>query len=197
MPRYYFTFSLIFIALFGFIVINFGESVPEGNMPQSYMPDITKLEPSSGESADEIGQAQSLPKEQLTIQTLEGKKINLTVEIATTNEEHKTGMMFRKIVSENTGMLFIFPEEAQRSFWMKNVSVPLDILFIEKNGLIHHIHPMATPFDEKTKILSNGQVLAVLELGGGEAERLGIQVGDIIVHPAFTPDDYLFTPFSE
>lgn len=142
------------------------------------------------EKVVDSGKPQSLAQEKLLIRRWDGgEEIPFDVEIAKTPQEQILGLMYRNEVPQNTGMLFLFEGEKHRSFWMKNVAVLLDMIFIESNGVIHHIHPMAIPMDE-TPIPSNGRVMAVLELGGGEAERLGLQVGDTVIHPAFkeTPE---------
>lgn len=132
---------------------------------------------------------QSLQKEKLSIKRIiDGVDTEFEVEMATTPEEQKIGMMFRDDVPPLTGMLFVFADEKERNFWMKNCRVPLDIIFIEKSGIIHNIHENAEPNSEEN-ITSNGNVMAVLEIAGGEAQRLGIDVGDIVYHPAFSGVD--------
>jgi len=84
-----------------------------------------------------------------------------------------------------TGMLFVFEEEAPRSFWMKNTLIPLDMIFIKRNGEILNIHQNAIPQD-LTSIHSKGSAYAVLELNGGEAEQLGLAAGDKVIHSYFS-----------
>ena len=108
----------------------------------------------------------------------------LTVELALTQTQQIQGLMNRTSMPEDAGMLFIFNKEIERGFWMKNTLIPLDMIFVKKNGLIHHIHPNAKPND-LTSVKSNGPVIAVLEINGGMAKKLGIKVGDIINHPFF------------
>ncbi len=127
---------------------------------------------------------QSLKTTQIAILTSDGSRHKYTVELAVTPEQHRIGMMFRDYIEENTGMLFVFKDEAERNFWMKNTFIPLDLIFIRKDGVITHIHPMAE--EESLKpISSNGRVMAVLEIAGGEAEILGINVGDRILYKDF------------
>jgi len=92
--------------------------------------------------------------------------------------------MFREQMGACKGMLFIFPEEALRSFWMKNTILPLDLIFIDRFGYIVSISTNAVPFDE-TPILSGVPALAVLEVLAGTVEELSLGVGDRIVHEAF------------
>lgn len=121
---------------------------------------------------------QSLPTQEIDLLVhASGERVALSVEIADDPEERRVGMMFREYVPPKTGMLFIFDDVAERSFWMKNTFVSLDLLFIDEHGLVHHIHENAEP--KSLRLLpSDGPVRAVLELGGGEVSRLGIDVGD-------------------
>lgn len=103
------------------------------------------------------------------------------VEVAATSEQQETGMMFRRSVPPNTGMLFApFPVEGgppvEASFWMKNTLVPLDIIFIRADGTIARI-ATAKPLD-LSPVPSGEPVSAVLELRGGRAAELGIRQGD-------------------
>lgn len=127
----------------------------------------------------------ALEKAAISILSSDNKRHDFTVELVRTTKEQQTGMMFRRHIPENTGMLFLFKEERERNFWMKNTSVSLDILFIRKDGVIHHIHPNAK-INTLARISSGGAVSAVLEIGAGEAETLGIHVGDRILYEVFT-----------
>jgi uncharacterized membrane protein (UPF0127 family) len=99
------------------------------------------------------------------------------VELATTEAERERGLMFRKSMAPNAGMLFVYSSEQPVAFWMKNTLIPLDMLFIKANGSIAHIAANAVPEDE-TPIPSTAPVLAVLEINGGTAAALGIKEGD-------------------
>lgn len=119
----------------------------------------------------------------LTIETAQGPRV-FNIEIARFPEEQKQGLMNRKSLPADSGMLFLFADEVQRAFWMKNTLIPLDMLFIAKDGEIHHIHHNAKPLDE-TRITSERPAMAVLEINGGLSESLGITQGDKVIHPAF------------
>ncbi len=127
---------------------------------------------------------QKLKKAEIAILSANGKLHKYMVEIAVTGEQLRIGMMFRKYIEENTGMLFAFKGEAERSFWMKNTLIPLDLLFIKNDGVITHIHHMAKE-GSLEPIRSNGKVAAVLEIAGGEAEILGINIGDRVLYKDF------------
>lgn len=135
--------------------------------------------------ADSSGaQAQQLEKAFLKVTGKEGSSVLLHVEIADDMQERAIGMMYRQDVPQNTGMLFVFEDNTERFFWMKNTFVSLDILFLDKRGRIHHIHKNAVP-ESLERIPSRGKSVGVLEVGAGEAERLGIQVGDYIEYSDF------------
>ena len=126
----------------------------------------------------------ALEKNQLTIINKHNLTHGFVVEVARTNEEKKRGLMFRKTLDANSGMLFLYQREALQLMWMKNTLIPLDILFIDKTGIITRIVERAVPHSLAT-ISSRGKVLAVLELKGGLTSRLDIKRGDKVNHPAF------------
>lgn len=128
---------------------------------------------------------QKLEKTDITILTAQNEMHEFRVEVARTNIEQAKGLMHRDTLDKNTGMLFLYNDELSRNFWMKNTLIPLDIIFIRKDGVIHHIHPMAEP-GSLDLIHSNGNVTAVLEITGGEAAALGINVGDRVMHDVFS-----------
>lgn len=142
-------------------------------------------------NADEIKQAGPPPArdvlqaEALVIKTAKGKEHTFTVEIARTPSEQAYGLMNRKSMDKDHGMLFVFLTEDERSFWMKNTLIPLDMIFIQADGTIHRIHDSAIPHD-LTPVNSRGPVLAILELNGGRAADLGIKAGDKVFHKAFS-----------
>ena len=99
------------------------------------------------------------------------------VEVAQTPAQQATGMMFRTSVPPATGMIFPSTPPRQVQFWMRNTLVPLDLLFIGADGRIRNIIADAVPHSE-APLGSLGEVVAVLELAGGEAARAGIKPGD-------------------
>ena len=106
------------------------------------------------------------------------------VELALTPQQQSAGLMYRKEMADDHGMLFfyIFPQHV--SFWMKNTYIPLDLIFIREDGIIVNIHREAKPFSLKS-IKSGEEVTGVLELNGGLADELGPAEGDIVHHEFF------------
>tara|TARA_Y100000739_G_scaffold192057_1_gene172346 strand:- start:648 stop:1088 length:441 start_codon:yes stop_codon:yes gene_type:complete len=131
-----------------------------------------------------LGEVSASMKSELSIITSNGSKHNFLVEVARTEEEKKIGLMFRRTLAKNAGMLFLYKREALRLMWMKNTFIPLDILFIDKKGVIKRVVKRTIPHSLAT-ISSRQSVLAVLELRGGITSSLEIKKGDRIEHPAF------------
>ncbi len=127
---------------------------------------------------------QDLEKIVLKVIRSGNSSILFNVEVADSARERAIGMMFRKDVKKQSGMLFLFQDNKERFFWMKNTFVSLDILFLDTRGVIQHIHEHAVP-RSVARIPSNGSSVAVLEIGAGEAERLNIDVGDRVIYPEF------------
>lgn len=109
------------------------------------------------------------------------------VEIADNDAEREKGLMFRKEVAPDRGMLFDFKTPREVAFWMKNTLIPLDIIYIRTDGTVLSIARNTTPLSE-TPIPSGGPVVAVLELAGGRAGQIGLMPGDRIEHRIFKRD---------
>ena len=104
------------------------------------------------------------------------------VELAVTPGQKAQGLMFRQSLAADAGMLFLYDRESIHTMWMRNTFVPLDMLFIEADGRIAHIVERTIP-QSIQQISSRMPVSAVLEVNAGAVRRLGIRVGDRIVHP--------------
>ena len=122
--------------------------------------------------------------ETLKIKKQNGEDVPLNIELALTPMEQAKGLMFRTEMADDAGMLFVFKEEAPRSFWMKNTLIPLDIIFIKRNGEILNIRENAIPQD-LTPVTSEGNAYAVLEINAGMSKTLGLGAGDKVIHPYF------------
>jgi uncharacterized membrane protein (UPF0127 family) len=125
----------------------------------------------------------SFPRSHLDIESLSGKQ-RFEVWIADTASRRAQGLMFVKQLAPLRGMLFLYREPQLVSMWMKNTLIPLDMLFVSADGRIIRIAPRTTPQSLAT-ITSMGPVTGVIEIAGGEAERLGIETGARVLHPAF------------
>jgi uncharacterized protein len=128
-------------------------------------------------------QLQTFPKGEVTIVSAGGRH-RFQVELATTPEQMAQGLMFRKSLAEDAGMLFDYGRPEPASFWMKNTLIPLDMIFIGADGRIVNIHERAVPLSLDA-INSAGPVRAILEVNGGTASRLGIKPGDRVENPIF------------
>jgi len=109
------------------------------------------------------------------------------VEIADNDAERERGLMFRKVVPPDRGMLFDFKTPRPVAFWMKNTLIPLDIIYIQGDGTVLSIARNTTPLSE-APIPSGGPVVGVLELAGGRAEEIGLLPGDRVEHRIFKRD---------
>lgn len=105
------------------------------------------------------------------------------VEVADDPQERSKGLMFRKELGDTSGMIFLYDRPSRLSFWMRNTLIELDLIFVDEQGVIGHIHHRAQPHDE-TPIVG-GVGVAVLEIPGGRAKSIGISVGDALRHPFF------------
>ena len=119
----------------------------------------------------------------LEIVTRNGVQV-FSVEMATTEKEKETGLMYRKELADGKGMLFDFNPEQEVSMWMKNTYVSLDMIFIRADGRILRIAENTEPMSTKI-ISSKGPARAVLEVVAGTAQKYGIRPGDRVGHPLF------------
>jgi hypothetical protein len=122
-------------------------------------------------------------RETLTLVTSKGERI-IQIEVASTTEEKSLGLMFRTSLADDAGMLFPYAPPQELTMWMRNTYIPLDMVFIRADGTIHRIEARTEPLSERI-ISSRGDVAGVLELAGGNAERLGLKPGDRVIHPHF------------
>jgi uncharacterized membrane protein (UPF0127 family) len=119
----------------------------------------------------------------LEIVTKNGVQV-FSVEMATTEQEKQTGLMYRKELADGKGMLFDFNPEQEISMWMKNTYVSLDMIFIRADGRILRIAENTEPLSTRI-VSSQGPARAVLEVVAGTAQKYGIRPGDRVGHPLF------------
>lgn len=119
---------------------------------------------------------------ELTISTENGD-VKYSVEEAITQTDMEKGLMDRKSLDKDSGMIFdVTSLGSDVAFWMKDTYIPLDIIFIDSNGIITHIHENAEPLSEELVIAPVADTSFVLELNGGQTLEKNIRVGDKINH---------------
>ena len=121
--------------------------------------------------------------EPLTIAGASGRHA-FQVEVARNDAERAQGLMYRRSLAPDRGMLFDFARVQPISMWMQNTYIPLDLIFIRADGSIARVAENAEPLSTRT-LPSGEPVLAVLEVIGGTAARLGVKPGDRVEHPLF------------
>jgi len=132
------------------------------------------------------GSAQAGPgcdSEQIEILTGQDSH-GFSIEIADDPAEQARGLMFRPVLPEKAGMLFVFDPPRPANFWMRNTMIPLDMIFIDDTGRIESIAERNDTYSERASS-SEGPVRAVLEINGGLSRRLGIGPGAQVRHAAF------------
>lgn len=112
---------------------------------------------------------------------LKGKRF--TVEVAETQEKQALGLMFRESMPDDHGMIFLFPVEGMRSFWMKNTKIPLDIFYFDEDLKLVSVSENTPPCRTSrcAGYPSMGPAKFVLELNAGKAQELGVQPGDELI----------------
>ena len=105
-----------------------------------------------------------------------GKSHRVQVEVADTDAKREQGLMFRKELPEGRGMLFLFHEEGEHAFWMKDTLIPLDLIFVDSSGRVTGIIARARPLTLEPR--SGGPSRMVLEVPGGWAAAHGVRAGD-------------------
>lgn len=113
-------------------------------------------------------------------------RVTVRLEIADTNNKRELGLMFRRHLDEDTGMLFVFPGAAKQVFWMKNTYIPLDMVFADGSARIVGIVANAEPQSE-TQLTVDAPAQYVLEVNGGFCNRHGVVAGDRLKFIGFEP----------
>ncbi|MBV9567151.1 MAG: DUF192 domain-containing protein [Hyphomicrobiales bacterium] len=123
------------------------------------------------------------PLQRLEIISTNGPHV-FEVELARNNAEREKGLMFRRYMPKNRGMLFDFGTPEPVTMWMENTYLPLDMLFIRADGTVARIETNTEPLSRRV-IAAGEPVLGVLELNAGVCDELGVKAGDRVVHPLF------------
>jgi hypothetical protein len=158
--------------ILGVVAIASGLAIPASALP-----------PRSAPSACQ-GQAELTPLQPLTVRTSRGE-FRFRVEVADSEREREFGLMCRTSLAPDRGMLFDFGrEQPDTAYWMRNTLIPLDIIYIRRDGVVRSIARNARPLDE-TPLPAGGATLGVLELAGGRAAEIGLRPGDRVDFPIF------------
>ncbi len=112
-------------------------------------------------------------------------QITFNVELAISPQDRARGLMFRESLPKRSGMLFVFDPPQRVAFWMKNTLIPLDIIFLDRTGMVTRVHENAIPGDE-SQIYGGDSVFAVLEINAGLADRYLITPGTQMQHEVFS-----------
>jgi uncharacterized protein len=128
-------------------------------------------------------QLQRFATSELTIISKTGPH-RFTVEVAQTPAQMEQGLMFRRTLADDAGMLFDFKQPTMATMWMRNTLIPLDMLFVDAQGRVVNIHERAVPESDNV-IAAAAPVRYVIELNGGTAARLGLAPGDKVESPIF------------
>jgi uncharacterized membrane protein (UPF0127 family) len=136
-----------------------------------------------------LARAQSAVAENETkLETLRFKTASgdhaFSVEVMRTDAERAKGLMYRRFMPVDRGMLFDFKVEQPVMMWMKNTYLPLDMVFMSRDGVVVNIAENTEPLSERI-IASGAPTYAVLELNAGVARGIGLKVGDRAAHPMF------------
>lgn len=124
------------------------------------------------------------PESTLEIETQSGTRHTFRIELAETDPLRQRGLMFRNEMAPDAGMLFTYKRDRVISMWMANTYLPLDMLFIESDGRIFRIAENTIPLSRES-ISSRKRARGVLELNAGTVRRLGLSVGDRVIHERF------------
>ena len=143
--------------------------------------------PFSAAAQTQSGDGPTCAVDRAIFATEEGQ-LSFDIEVADDAAERAQGLMNRPDLADGSGMLFVYETPQPVAFWMRNTLIPLDMVFMDATGVIRHIHENAIPHDE-TPIPGNSpedtapERLMVLEIGGGEAARLGLAEGQAMAYP--------------
>ena len=120
----------------------------------------------------------------VTITTQDGRQVGFQVEVADSPGKRQMGLMYRVDLADDHGMIFLFPEESQQSFWMKNTPRSLDMIFIGRERKIVGIVEQAAPFSLEPRSVE-GKSQFVFEINGGLSKRYGFKTGDSVQFDGF------------
>ena len=169
--------SLCFLAAFALAAsCQGGAHEPGLEPPGSKAPPKTPMPRTQTDNTAQDYQAPPLPKGKVILPDAYGGRQLVEVEIATTPRETERGMMWRKEAPPGTGMLFVFEGEEDRSFWMRNTLIPLDIIFLTSDGTVAGVIENAKPLSLESRTIGRPSHY-VLEVHGGWSAKVGLRTG--------------------
>lgn len=166
----YFLIVLI-VAIAAYLIFNYFNDNKENNYKVKSNEDLI----------NNVKEPQFVKQGELEFIKKDKKSVISKIDIEIADNEAKTmqGLMYRKSMDENRGMIFIFLNAEEHSFWMKNTLISLDIIFVDANKKIIKIHKHTTPLSTKS-LPSGGPTLYVVEVNAGYTDKFGINEGDMI-----------------
>jgi len=129
--------------------------------------------------------------DQLDIRS-DSSSVRFTTEVVDSPELRALGLMNRESLGMFSGMLFVYPKPQPMRFWMRNTLIPLDMVFIDAQGVVQSVHENAIPLDETT-IFGGNEIQYVFEINGGMARTLGIDIGSEVRHPSISGPEVIWT----
>ena len=165
-----------------FLIVGCGEtsersgSHGSSDLGQTTMSPGREMTMEATQTTSETAQASKLHT--VTIHASSGKEVRVRVEIADDVFEQSRGLMYRTALAEDRGMLFVYPDEEKRSFWMRNTLIPLSIAFMDSEGRIVDIQDMKPLDDDPPHYVSAEPAQYALEVNKGFFEEHGVKVGD-------------------
>lgn len=121
----------------------------------------------------------------------DNSSVRFTTEVVDSPELRALGLMNRESMGMFAGMLFVYPNPQPMRFWMRNTLIPLDMVFIDAQGVVQHVHENAIPLDETT-IFGGNDIQYVFEINGGLARTLEIAVGSEVRHPSISGPEVIW-----
>jgi len=140
------------------------------------------LSPPNAAADDALLPLSAFPRERIAVETRSARRHLFTAWRADTAETRAQGLMFVEQLQPEQAMIFVYEPPQHVGMWMMNTLIPLDMLFVDRQGCVVHVHERAQPGALDT-ISADTPVALVVELAGGTAAKLGIKEGDRVVRP--------------
>jgi uncharacterized protein len=176
--------TLTIVVILALLLAGCGGAQAHSDTQSQKTPQASKSENAvCGTGADTAGTGEKTPElPTVTIHASCGE-VRVRVEVADDPAEQAKGLMYRKALGKNRGMLFIYPEERELSFWMKNTLIPLSIAFIDSERRIIDIQDMKPLDDRPPHYVSSEPAQYALEVNQGFFKKRGVKVGDRVELP--------------